>query len=442
MPLVHSLSAVQVGFPAVLLIAAVCQATPPSLAKKLSLDRAVNVVRVARWITREHLTILGVGSLIMSLTLLAVHVVSHTTVGFGNGDGDELANDFINFWSGAQIAANGQANLAYDTKWFQAYEQAITGPSSSFRIYNYPPVAMLLSLPLACFSFVPALALWTLIGAGLCFWVLRRLVGSRVAALMAVGAPAAYLNLLSGQNGGFTAGLFAGGLMILERRPVMAGICFGCLAYKPHLGLLLPLALAASGKWRTIAAAAATVAALVLASFALFGTATWTAFLEEMAGQMHLLGWNWPSWHRIPTVFVSLLVLGATTPVAYAAQIVSGLFAAALAVMVWRSPAPIETKAAVLTVGTFLATPYAWDYDMVLLMFAAAWLGCEGLRTGFLAWERIAVVALLVLPLVTMMMTKLMVIPLGPAILWLVFLVLVRRGCGLPVSAHAKLKVS
>jgi hypothetical protein len=41
-----------------------------------------------------------------------------------------------------------------------------------------------------------------------------------------------------------------------------------------------------------------------------------------------------------------------------------------------------------------------------------------------------------------MMMTKLMVIPLGPAILWLVFLVLVRRGCGLPVSAHAKLKVS
>ena len=80
-----------------------------------------------------------------------------------------------------------------------------------------------------------------------------------------------------------------------------------------------------------------------------------------------------------------------------------------------------------MIVATFLATPYAWDYDGVVSIFAAAWIGREGLRAGFLPWERIAIVALLVLPLVAMVTTKLAGLQVGPVVLWLVLLLLLHR---------------
>jgi len=42
---------------------------------------------------------------------------------------------------------------------------------------------------------------------------------------------------------------------LLERRPVAAGLLFGLLCYKPHFGLLVPVALASGGYWRSFAAA-------------------------------------------------------------------------------------------------------------------------------------------------------------------------------------------
>jgi hypothetical protein len=55
---------------------------------------------------------------------------------------------------------------------------------------------------------------------------LSRLIGWRMAALATIGAPAAFLNVLTGQNGYFTAVLLGTGLLVLERRPTLAGILF------------------------------------------------------------------------------------------------------------------------------------------------------------------------------------------------------------------------
>ena len=69
-----------------------------------------------------------------------------------------------------------------------------------------------------------------------------------------------------GQNGFFTAALLIAGLVNLDRRPVLSGVLFGILTIKPQLGLLLPLMLVVSGRWRTIVSAATTTAALVAAT--------------------------------------------------------------------------------------------------------------------------------------------------------------------------------
>ena len=46
------------------------------------------------------------------------------------------------------------------------------------------------------------------------------------------------------------AALIAFALVQLDRRPVLAGILFGLLAYKPQFGLMIPLVLIATQRWR------------------------------------------------------------------------------------------------------------------------------------------------------------------------------------------------
>lgn len=404
--------------------------------------RVIDPLRVAQWVTLRRLTLWGAAFTVMAVLLLTAHVIAHTTTGIASGDGDPVADDFINYYSGARLAALGQASTAYHHDRFHAFEEAITGVPTGksrdawidVRIYSYPPTAMLLSLPLGWLPFVPALMVWTLAGAVLCWALLRRLVGWPAAAFAVIGAPAAFFNLQSGQNGFFTAALFGGGLMVLRRRPLLAGICFGCLAYKPQLGVLLPLALAAAGYWRTIVAAGIIAAGIAGLSLVLFGPDAWTGFIGQMAVERHLLEFDRTLWDRMLSVFAALRQLGAGPGIAYAAQIVSGLVAAAATIAAWRSPARFETKCAALIVATFLATPYSLDYDAVMLIFAAAWLGVEGMRAGFLPWERLAIIALLVLTLPMVLLNRMAELPIGPFVLWPVLFVLLRRALGQPAQ--------
>jgi len=61
-------------------------------------------------------------------------------------------------------------------------------------------------------------------------------------------------------------------------------VLLGLLCYKPHLALLVPVALAAGGHWRAFGAAAVTVAVVVGLSVALFGVEPWRAYLAELGG--------------------------------------------------------------------------------------------------------------------------------------------------------------
>jgi arabinofuranan 3-O-arabinosyltransferase len=387
----------------------------------------LDLLRDAAWLGRDRVMRWGAAFAVLALVLIAIHVVRHTTAGVTDATGEQLASDFINYWSGALLAERGQAATAYDFGAYHAFQQSLVGPASDIKAYSYPPIAMLLCWPLAGLAFIPALAVWTIGGGALCWWSLSRLLDWRLAALATVGAPATFLNVLTGQNGYFTAALLGTGLTVLDRRPVLAGVLFGLLAYKPHLGVLLPVALLAGRYWRAACAAAATVAVLVAASLALLGVDAWRGFAAQTALQRLVLEFGAAGWHRMPTVFVALRTLGAGSAVAYGGQIASAALAMAAVAIVWRGRCALGLKAAILVVGTFLATPYAQDYDMVVLLFAAAWLLGEARDAGFLPWERIALAGLLILPLVTMTAGKLTGIQFAPVALWALLALLLRR---------------
>jgi alpha-1,2-mannosyltransferase len=67
------------------------------------------------------------------------------------------------------------------------------------------------------------------------------------ALLFIIISPAAVGNIFMGQTGFISAALLTAGLQLASTRPIAAGALLGLLSYKPRLGALVPIALAAAG---------------------------------------------------------------------------------------------------------------------------------------------------------------------------------------------------
>jgi hypothetical protein len=237
-----------------------------------------------------------------------------------------------------------------------------------------------------------------------------------------------FVNLGHGHNGFLTTALFGFALTQLDRRPVVAGILFGLIAYKPQFGLLIPLVLAATGRWRSFASAALTVAALVAISTLAFGIDTWRAFATFADyTRAVVLETGETGWHKIQSVFSWTRMWGAPVPLAYAVQGAITLTLAAALIWLWRSPVSFALKAAALCVATILATPYSLDYDLMLLAPAIAFLTLDGLARGFDPWEKTALAALWIVPLAARGVAQVTLVPLAVIAMLVVLALLLRR---------------
>jgi arabinofuranan 3-O-arabinosyltransferase len=367
------------------------------------------------WLTPERMKRWAVVFAGVWLFRLAMDVWIHTRFGVVDAHGEQLGRDFVNYWAGARLALHGRADVAYRIGDFLAYERSLTAADAELKWYGYPPVAMLLAAPFGLPPFLPALALWTLGGWAVLTRMLAPRMGWVMAAVALAATPAFFLNAISGQNGAFSAILLAGGVMLLDRRPLLAGLLFGLLCYKPHLGVLIPVALIAGGRWRTVLAAGATVVALVAASIAYVGWQPWADFVHNAPVHRWILETQSLNWRRMPSVYPALRMLGAPSGWAYAVQALSGLAAALAVVLVWRGRASTPLKGAALVVATFLATPYAWDYDMIVLLFAAAWFWGEAEAAGWRPWEKTTLALMVASPGAVALCGRPL---LGPMALW------------------------
>jgi hypothetical protein len=381
----------------------------------------------AEWLDGPRLRRIALVGGLVVLAALAVDVWLHTRAGVTAPDGEQLGRDFVNYWAGGHLAAQGRAGQAYDIKGFLAFERAHTAANANFKWFAYPPTTLLLCLPLAAFGFFAAYVAWLAAGTLACFVLLRRTLDARLALLASFAPPAAFMNAISGQNGQFSAALLAGGVLLLEQNPLLAGGLFGAMVFKPHLALLVPVALAAGGYWRAFAAAAGTALVCILLSILLFGPGIWSDFAHNAPINARLMEYGVNFWHRMPTVFSAARLAGLTTSAAYGLQIVSCVGAAILVAWIWRRATVPALRGAALIVAVFLATPYAWDYDMISLTFAAAWLAAEGQRQGFLSWEKTALALLLAMPLLVSPLASHTPFQMGPWILWAMLLLIARR---------------
>jgi hypothetical protein len=332
-----------------------------------------------------------------------------------------IAHDFAAFWTAADLAAHGRALDAYGEPARQAM-RALFG-AGTYPPFFYSPVGLLIWLP---FGLLPALAgagVW-LAGTAAAYAVALRALLRRPLAVVLLAYPAVVICALYGQNGVFSAALFGGVALTLDRSPVAAGVLIGLLAYKPQLGVVIPLALICARRLRVFVAAGATVAALAAASAALFGPAIWGEFLASLPAAKAYNAAGVPGFDRFVSPYAAARLLGGTEGTGWITQACFALPAclALIRVSLRRPGAGAET--ATLVMATAFCVPFLGEYDLAILAVPGAWVAAEACRSGWLPFERVTL-ALLYLSPAAIKIAAYHGLPLGPELMsvlgWLTF---------------------
>jgi arabinofuranan 3-O-arabinosyltransferase len=304
-------------------------------------------------------------------------------------DGSGVPSDFVNVWAAGRLVLEGHPAAVYDWPAHKLVEEAAVGhPFAGYFGWHYPPTFLFVAAGLSLLSYGAAYALWAFGTFPAYLVAIRGIIGDRVGYLLAAAFPAVLANFIVGQNGFLTTGLIGGALMLIERRPVVAGVLIGLLTYKPHLGVLFPIALIAGGYWRTLFSAACVAILMAAASWFAFGSETWTAFIGNIGHTSQaFLSDGWADFDKLQTAFGLIRALGGSETLAWSVQAAVALIAAPAIAALWRSGAAFEIKAAALAAGTMLATPYLYIYDLVALAVPLAFLLRIGRARGFLPHE-------------------------------------------------------
>ena len=328
------------------------------------------------------------------------------------------STDFVSFYAAGSLADAGRPELAYDQAAHRAAEERATAPGVEYRFFYYPPVFLLLCALLARLPYLVAFVVFEAASLVAYLIVMRRILDERGSASLVpvLASPAVFWTLGLGQNAFLTASLFGAGTLYIDRWPITAGLLFGALCYKPHFGLLIPLALAAGGHWRAFAAALASAGALCLFSLMLFGWATWNDFLSAAAASHATYESGRIAFGGLVSPFGAVLLLGGTSPMAYAVQAGATISAGLLVGFVWRSGFALPIRAATLAAATLIAIPVILIYDLTLAGVAAAWLVRAREGDEIPSWEKAALAGSLLLLLNPRGLAEMSHIPIAPLV--------------------------
>ena len=398
-------------------------------------------LQAGRWLTHERARRVAVA--LVCAYLVAFAYLAITANGSVDAFGRPLGTDFSNVYAAGTYVLEGQAQAPYDPALQYAREQAIFGPDTPFYGWHYPPFFLFVAAALALLPYGLALAVWQIATFLLYLLSIRSILAATLtsngigdnrtlgylALLVAAAFPAVFVNLSHGHNGFLSAALMGAALVQLDRRPIVAGILFGLLIYKPQFGLMVPFVLAATGRWRSFASAAASAALLVLAATLAFGPQIWEAFAASTQfTRVVVLEAGDPGWHKIQSTFSWVRMWGGSVAIAYALQAAVTLGVGFTLIWLWRSAASFALKAAALCLSAMLASPYGYDYDMMILAPAIAFLASDCLAQGCRPWEKTLLAALWLVPIVTRGIALATFIPLGVIAMIAVYVAILRRG--------------
>ena len=312
---------------------------------------------------RAILAVLGPSWRLIAVSALFVMLAVASLSFFSLTKVQAAGADYSCFWAGAKTALSEPAYI-YDFHHNTALQGWPLGPGR-VRPFIYPPTALFVFIPFALTSYWVGYGLWVAVSGILFFWAAAR-IGVPWAAMLVM--PTVALVIYCGQVTFAVGGLVLAGLA-LRNRSILAGMLFGLAAcIKPQLVVLVPIAMVAEMRWRTLAAAGMTGLVLCLAATLVWGPQVWRDWLAAL-----------PRFNEL-TFKDRDLTAYAITP--YAALIGAGhrgawafLLAPAAVALVWfgfRRTEDLPDRSLLLFGATMLVTPYAMKYEFALFAPGAA----------------------------------------------------------------------
>ena len=378
------------------------------------------------WLTaarvRRVALVAGIASLLSLLWLFA----------FANGTldalGRPLGSDFSQVWTAGNMVLDGRAADVWSWPKHFAVQQQFHG-SASVPLYgwHYPPPFLLVATALAGLPYVAALIVWQTATLAPLTYLLWRMVPRPETILLALAAPVTLICVTHGHNGFLTGLLLGGGLLLLERKPFVAGLLLGCLIYKPQLALIIPPLLLVARNWRAMGGAIASASVLIGVTLALWGWPVWQAFLDSIPlTRAVVIEQGSTGWEKIMSPFAAARLWGAGVPAAYAVQ--GALTAASIAEVLYLSlRGSRHLRNAGVTAAVLVSTPYVLDYDFVVLGIGLAFLWLDGEEHGWLRWDRTLMALVWIAPLAARGVASTTMIPLGAATALIVLVLSLRR---------------
>ena len=337
------------------------------------------------WLTARRLRAHG---WLLGVTLWSVYVWTIATPGWRDRNGNVKGTDFLHLYTLGYLADTHRGSDLYDMN-AQAAVVAQRLPEAAEIRYLplYPPQISILFAPLARLSYGWALAVWVTISGlvyGICCYAvwrmcpeLRRFGG--IVALLAAAFPAFFHLIAWGQTSApALACLTAAFLLLRSRRDFLAGLAFGCLIFKPQLGLAVAVVFVATGAWKVVAGAVLSGMAQLSTGVLWYGMGplrVWVRRLSEVGGLLALFEPRPYQTHCLRTFWAMIVPWQSVSVGLY---VISALAVLVLTIRVWRRSSSLSLRYAALLLATVLVAPHLTVYDLVILapamLLLADWL--------------------------------------------------------------------
>jgi alpha-1,2-mannosyltransferase len=357
-----------------------------------------------RWLTAKRLR---AHAIVIGVALWSVYLWTIATPTLRDRNQNLKGTDFLHFYILGSLALEHRAADLYDMD-AQARLAAERVPAAAGLRYLplYPPQVSLLFAPFARLAYGRALAAWwgvnCLLYALCCFYLWRacpnlRLHGGLVA-LLAAASPAFFHLIAWGQTSALALACFTVMFLLLRRRKdFLAGLVFGCLIFKPQLGLAAAIVFTLIGAWKFMAGALLSGAAELMAGVLFYGSGPFLQWVRRIAQVGQLVPYLEPKPYQTHCLrtFWSMLVPGGG--VALALTVFSAGLTLAATIALWKSAArhSLALPFSGLLLATVLVAPHLTVYDLVILapalLLLADWLletpeACRGQGMGTLLY--------------------------------------------------------
>ena len=335
--------------------------------------------------------------LIGLLVLVAVVRINAACLRIGQA---MLGIDYATYYTTGRMVIDGSIGQIYYMEAHHTVLESLFGSVPYPLEWFYPPTFLLPIVPLSFLPFDVSLVVWLVASFVLAAFAVYFLAGKKkLAPLCLLAFPGTFLNIRWGQNGFLTAALFGFGVYFVETNPMLAGLMFGLLTFKPQMAIFPFIILFFTKKWKALGWSAAFAAVFAVLSGLIFGFQTWVDFFSTALYNSQLLGSTWEATNwGIPTLSTSLRCMGLSGWGLTAILLAVAALAVFACVRVWRQTQNFSLRLTALVLCLFLSFPYVSLYDFAILGVPFTLLFFESMKKLKPLFSSIALVILWALP--------------------------------------------